>query len=143
IDFFYSSRRRHTRSKRDWSSDVCSSDLEYHHNSPQIDELMKKMTVTEKQRYSEEYLEQDKRSIANSIQLVFKNGETSEEMEVEYPVGHKFRRDEVKPIIDQKFKDNLMSHFNESKTDELLNLFKDQDDLKSLSINEFWEHWIS
>ncbi|HLQ97569.1 MAG TPA: bifunctional 2-methylcitrate dehydratase/aconitate hydratase [Candidatus Dormibacteraeota bacterium] len=116
---------------------------EYHHNSPQIDELMKKMTVTEKQRYSEEYLEQDKRSIANSIQLVFKNGETSEEMEVEYPVGHKFRRDEVKPIIDQKFKDNLMSHFNESKTDELLNLFKDQDDLKSLSINEFWEHWIS
>src|SRR5699024_11606606 len=27
IDFFFSSRRRHTRSKRDWSSDVCSSDL--------------------------------------------------------------------------------------------------------------------
>src|SRR5207249_2273925 len=26
--FFFSSRRRHTRSKRDWSSDVCSSDLE-------------------------------------------------------------------------------------------------------------------
>src|SRR5699024_11807885 len=25
--FFFSSRRRHTRSKRDWSSDVCSSDL--------------------------------------------------------------------------------------------------------------------
>src|SRR5699024_11272460 len=28
--FFFSSRRRHTRSKRDWSSDVCSSDLLYH-----------------------------------------------------------------------------------------------------------------
>src|SRR5699024_12041464 len=27
IEFFFSSRRRHTRSKRDWSSDVCSSDL--------------------------------------------------------------------------------------------------------------------
>src|SRR5207249_6116643 len=27
--FFFSSRRRHTRSKRDWSSDVCSSDLRY------------------------------------------------------------------------------------------------------------------
>src|SRR5699024_11479193 len=27
IIFFFSSRRRHTRSKRDWSSDVCSSDL--------------------------------------------------------------------------------------------------------------------
>src|SRR5699024_11256904 len=27
LGFFFSSRRRHTRSKRDWSSDVCSSDL--------------------------------------------------------------------------------------------------------------------
>src|SRR5207249_8768561 len=27
VFFFFSSRRRHTRSKRDWSSDVCSSDL--------------------------------------------------------------------------------------------------------------------
>src|SRR5699024_11723717 len=27
FNFFFSSRRRHTRSKRDWSSDVCSSDL--------------------------------------------------------------------------------------------------------------------
>src|SRR5699024_11408501 len=31
IRFFFSSRRRHTRSKRDWSSDVCSSDLHDHH----------------------------------------------------------------------------------------------------------------
>src|SRR5699024_11589505 len=32
ICFFFSSRRRHTRSKRDWSSDVCSSDLIYCEN---------------------------------------------------------------------------------------------------------------
>src|SRR2546429_2273153 len=30
--FFFSSRRRHTRCSRDWSSDVCSSDLEHHHS---------------------------------------------------------------------------------------------------------------
>src|SRR5699024_2339048 len=30
--FFFASRRRHTRSKRDWSSDVCSSDLEREHD---------------------------------------------------------------------------------------------------------------
>src|SRR5437868_10514436 len=28
LSFFFSSRRRHTSSKRDWSSDVCSSDLD-------------------------------------------------------------------------------------------------------------------
>src|SRR5207249_6451768 len=38
--FFFSSRRRHTRSKRDWSSDVCSSDLPelVMVSDPQVDE---------------------------------------------------------------------------------------------------------
>src|SRR5699024_11668252 len=35
--FFFSSRRRHTRSKRDWSSDVCSSDLPRRIPSPRPD----------------------------------------------------------------------------------------------------------
>src|SRR5699024_11818974 len=34
--FFFSSRRRHTRSKRDWSSDVCSSDLFSCGNVPHV-----------------------------------------------------------------------------------------------------------
>src|SRR2546428_2828643 len=34
--FFFSSRRRHTRSDRDWSSDVCSSDLRLLDNSVQL-----------------------------------------------------------------------------------------------------------
>src|SRR5271170_6062747 len=34
--FFFSSRRRHTRSTRDWSSDVCSSDLVSSHAAPEL-----------------------------------------------------------------------------------------------------------
>src|SRR5206468_6484405 len=34
--FFFSSRRRHTRSDRDWSSDVCSSDLTICHEKPNL-----------------------------------------------------------------------------------------------------------
>src|SRR5699024_11992693 len=37
--FFFASRRRHTRSKRDWSSDVCSSDLDYFYDNLSIDSL--------------------------------------------------------------------------------------------------------
>src|SRR5699024_11444845 len=44
---FFSSRRRHTRSKRDWSSDVCSSDLE----SSAMDE-----SLTERRRVNDEDL---------------------------------------------------------------------------------------
>src|SRR5690606_40014881 len=40
-DFFFSSRRRHTRFSRDWSSDVCSSDL---HGVKPIVSLLRKLT---------------------------------------------------------------------------------------------------
>src|SRR5699024_4590433 len=42
LSFFRSSRRRHTRSKRDWSSDVCSSDL----NRIRLDESYEKREFT-------------------------------------------------------------------------------------------------
>src|SRR2546429_6923363 len=43
--FFFSSRRRHTRCSRDWSSDVCSSDLEFpgsarHHHGDAVTLLL-------------------------------------------------------------------------------------------------------
>src|SRR2546421_884098 len=46
IFFFFSSRRRHTRSDRDWSSDVCSSDL------TSLPSLEKHREVHEKQIYN-------------------------------------------------------------------------------------------
>src|SRR5256884_206464 len=39
VFFFFSSRRRHTRCSRDWSSDVCSSDLENHTGDPTLDNV--------------------------------------------------------------------------------------------------------
>src|SRR5699024_12526841 len=49
--FFFSSRRRHTRSKRDWSSDVCSSDLqsvddEYPAFRANILNVIRKLTIS-------------------------------------------------------------------------------------------------
>src|SRR5206468_8145471 len=43
--FFFSSRRRHTRSDRDWSSDVCSSDLPKVYD---LDELLKLSPLEER-----------------------------------------------------------------------------------------------
>src|SRR5205809_5386257 len=43
--FFFSSRRRHTRCSRDWSSDVCSSDLDYVASSPVLSRYREKCTI--------------------------------------------------------------------------------------------------
>src|SRR5207249_7945780 len=44
---FFSSRRRHTRSKRDWSSDVCSSDLPQPTRHPNRGSLTVKLAAEE------------------------------------------------------------------------------------------------
>ena len=48
---------------------------------PRIDSLREKMIIEENKRYSKEYLEADKRSIANSIQIFFNDGSTTEKIE--------------------------------------------------------------
>ncbi|MCD2137880.1 bifunctional 2-methylcitrate dehydratase/aconitate hydratase [Salinicoccus halitifaciens] len=115
---------------------------EYHQGFPVIDDLLGKMDVTESKDYSREYLERDKRSIANSVQLIFKDGTESEEIEVKYPVGHKFRRDEVRPILGAKFKDNLKDFFSGEKIEDLLGLFEDRETLEKMKISEFWNNFL-
>src|SRR6266568_5872017 len=55
---------------------------------PRVDALRLKMAVQEDPRYSREYLEPDKRSIANAVQVFFTDGSGTEKAEVECPVGH-------------------------------------------------------
>ena len=63
-------------------------------NLPIVNEIRAKMQVSENTRYSKEYLEADKRSIGNAIQVFFKNGTSTHLESVDYPVGHRRRRED-------------------------------------------------
>src|SRR6516165_4483975 len=76
---------------------------------PRIDALRDKMVIIEDARYSEDYLDPDKRSIANAVQVFFKDGSATEKVAVEYPIGHRRRRAEGIPLLVNKFEANLNS----------------------------------
>ena len=73
------------------------------------------MECVEEVKFSAEYHHPDKRSIGNAILITFNNGTTLEEVEVEYPVGHKFRREEGIPLLMEKFARHLRGRFDEAK----------------------------
>ena len=79
---------------------------------PHIDRLRSKMTVVEDPRYTREYLEADKRSIANAVQVFFKDGSSTAKVEVEYPLGHRRRRVEGIPLLIQKFRADVATRFS-------------------------------
>ena len=102
-----------------------------------IDFLRDKMRVQEDPQFTKDYLDPEKRSIANAIQIYFKDGTKTEKIQVDYPVGHKRRREEGLPLLLEKFKNNLAKHFPKMKIDELLALFLDQEKLEEMPVDEF------
>ena len=77
---------------------------EFHAAHPIIDALRDKMVIVEDPRYSREYLEADKRSIANAVQVFFTDGSSTEQVAVEYPIGHRRRRVEGIPLLEPSVK---------------------------------------
>jgi 2-methylcitrate dehydratase len=114
----------------------------FHNAHPIIDELRDKMEIVEDKRFTTEYLEADKRSIANAIQVFFKDGSSTEEVVVEYPVGHRLRRKEGIPLLEQKFKSNLASRFPSQQCQKISTLCKDQGTLEVTPVNLFMDLFV-
>lgn len=109
----------------------------FHRQHPVIDELRGKMVVREDERYSREYHETDKRSIANAIQVFFTDGSFTEKVAVEYPIGHRRRREEGIPVLEQKFKSNLAEVFPARRCEQIFALCKDPQRLLETPVNRF------
>ena len=109
---------------------------------PRIDALRAKMVVQEDPVYSRDYLEPNKRSIANAVQVFFSDGSATEKVAVEYPIGHRRRRREGIPLLVKKFRDNLETRFPEKRVKDILALFDDTGRLDKMSVNDFVEFFV-
>jgi len=120
--------------------------LESHHYSDEIaadisiDMLREKMQTEEDTRYSQDYLDPDKRSIANSVTLHFTDG-SNISAEVEYPIGHRRRRQDALPLLAEKLKNNLSTRFPDDKVNSLGKLLQDKEKLQILPVTTFMNLW--
>ena len=106
-------------------------------NDPRIDALRAKMICVEEPRYSKDYLDPDKRSIANAVQVFFKDETSTAKVAVEYPVGHRRRRTEGIPLLIKKFEANLASRFAPEQCERILRLCSNAEKLDATPISEF------
>lgn len=106
---------------------------------PRIDALRQKMLVQEDTAYSKDYLDPEKRSIANAIQVFFTDGTHTEKVAIEYPLGHRRRREEGIPLLIEKFKHNLSHHYSAQYIKKLTDIFLNPSELEKLSITEFMQ----
>lgn len=109
---------------------------------PRIDGLRAKMVVTEESRYSRDYLDADKRSIANAVQVFFTDGTATERVEVEYPIGHRRRRAEGIPVLETKFLNALQTRFPRGQARRIYDLCHDEQRLMATPLNHFMDLFV-
>ena len=92
---------------------------------PRIDALREKMQVKENESYTVDYYDAEKRAIPNSIQVFFQDGTSTDKVEVHYPIGHRRRREEGIPVLQEKFARNLATQLDSESCEAILASFRD------------------
>ncbi|MFT3947961.1 MAG: bifunctional 2-methylcitrate dehydratase/aconitate hydratase [Agriterribacter sp.] len=106
-------------------------------SDPRIDILRDKMYTEEDVQFTKDYHDPEKRSIANALTIQFNDGTKLEEVVVEYPIGHKRRRDQGIPVLIEKYKTNLARIFSAKQQQTIYNASIDFNKLVSMPVNEF------
>lgn len=110
---------------------------------PRIDALREKMVCVEDPQYTKDYLDPEKRSIANAVQVFFKDGSSTPKVAVEYPIGHRRRRAEGMPLLVKKFEANLASRLPANQCAAIMELCLDAARLQATPVDKFTDMFIA
>jgi len=110
-------------------------------SDPRIDALRAKIECVEEPQFTLDYHDPDKRSIANALRAVLDDGSVIEEA-VEYPIGHRRRREEGMPLLVEKFRTNLRRRFPEAQQQRILDASLDLEQFETMPVNEYVDLYI-
>jgi 2-methylcitrate dehydratase len=108
---------------------------------PRIDALRARVTCVEDPHFTADYHDPAKRSIASTLRVELTNGMILQET-VEYPIGHRRRREEGLPLLVEKFKTNLRRRFPEPQQQRILDASLDPQQLDSMPVNEYVDLYV-
>ncbi|CAB3798617.1 2-methylcitrate dehydratase [Paraburkholderia caffeinitolerans] len=109
---------------------------------PRIDALRAKTVCVEDPQFTKDYHDPLKRSIANALTVELNNGTTLDEVVVEYPIGHKRRRNEGTPLLIEKFRTNLARRFPAKQQQAILDVSLDAARLEAMPVNEYVDLYV-
>lgn len=116
---------------KDYDDDVAAD--------PRIDTLRAKMIVRENSQFTRDYFAADKRAIPNAVHIMFRDGSTSERIEVMYPLGHRRRRTEGIPLLLDKFRKNAETALPASRVAQLQSLLSGGNTLEKMSVSSLMD----
>jgi len=109
---------------------------------PRIDALRERIVCVEDPQFTRDYHDPDKRSIANALTIELNDGTTLDELRVDYPIGHRRRREDGIPLLVEKFRTNLARCFPAGQQQAILDISLDQARLETMPVNEYVDLYV-
>ena len=106
---------------------------------PRIDELRSRTTVVEDPQYSADYLDPERRSVTNAVQVHFQDRTSTSKVEVEYPLGHRRRRNECFPALEKKFMAALNTRMPPTRAGRVFEMCADPQRFDATAVPDFVE----
>jgi len=104
---------------------------------PRIDALRDKMEVRESAQFTKDYFDPDKRYIGNAVQVFYKDGSSTDRIAVDFPIGHRQRREEGIPVLKKKFVDSVSPKLAANQWEALNTLCADREQLSATAVDDF------
>ena len=109
---------------------------------PRIDALRAKIVCREDPAFTADYHNPEKRSIPNALTVEFNDGSRLDEIVCEYPIGHKRRRQEGIPLLENKFRINLARRFPARQQRRILDVSLNQQALEAMPVHEYVDLYV-
>lgn len=106
-------------------------------SDPRIDQLRAKMRVVENPQFTKDYYDAEKRFIGNAVQVTFNDGTQTERVEVNFPIGHRRRRSEGLPVLEEKFRTSLAGRLGAERLAKVNDICRDAKRLQATAVDEF------
>ena len=110
---------------------------------PRIDALRARMEVVENKQYTKDYFDPAKRYIGNAVQVFFKDGSSTDKMAIDFPIGHRERRQEGIPVLKRKFEASVSGKLAARQWTELETLAEDRERLAATTVDDFMALLVS
>tara|TARA_B110000263_G_scaffold250180_1_gene271269 strand:+ start:7492 stop:8967 length:1476 start_codon:yes stop_codon:yes gene_type:complete len=105
--------------------------------NPLVDVLRQKMEVRENKSFTEDYFDPTKRYIGNAIQIFFKDGSSTENVSIDFPIGHRERRHEGIPVLKKKFQSSIQPKLCDKQWNILNEIFTDKTRFDKMTVDAF------
>lgn len=111
-------------------------------SSPLLEDLRKRIRCVEDPQFTKDYHDPSKRTIPNALTVTLNDGTVLDEVAVEAPLGHRFRREEAKPEILDKYKRHLGGHFDQARQKELVDLGNNKPALEGYEVDKYVDLYV-